>query len=241
MASYTIQLKDRIELADGTIGFICSKPNNFTYTAGQFGGLFLLNSTEKEAKHKIRSLTLASAPYETDLLFATRFRGSAYKQTLIDSAFGSDLRLNGAFGSFTLHPDTNIPAVFLTGGIGVVPARSIILQATRDKLRQSISLFYANRQPEDAPFLQELQEIAIENSYVNTIPTMTRPPASTSPWAGETGYITQEMLNRYIPDLHAPIYYICGPCAMVKAMRSLLLTNGISDDKIRTEEFSGYA
>ena len=59
-------------------------------------------------------------------------------------------------------------------------------------------------------------------------------------WQGETGYITKEMIKKYIEDLNSPIYYMSGPPAIVKAMRELLEKIGVSEDNIRFEEFTGY-
>lgn len=69
---------------------------------------------------------------------------------------------------------------------------------------------------------------------------MTKMERSRQAWTGETGYITQEMLQRYVDDLTAPIYYSTGPATLVAAMRNLLNEAGVDDDAIRTEEFTGY-
>ena len=69
---------------------------------------------------------------------------------------------------------------------------------------------------------------------------MTEMEKSSRPWKGETGFITQAMLLKSIGDLERPIFYISGPRAMVAAMRKILEDSGVKDDKIRTEEFSGY-
>jgi Na+-transporting NADH:ubiquinone oxidoreductase subunit NqrF len=64
--------------------------------------------------------------------------------------------------------------------------------------------------------------------------------ASQQSWAGETGHIDKTMLSKYVDDLNAPIYYLCGPASMVAAMRTVLNDAGVDDDDIRTEEFTGY-
>jgi len=59
-------------------------------------------------------------------------------------------------------------------------------------------------------------------------------------WPGERGRVHAEMLKKYVPDLNRPIYYLSGPEGMVKAMRQLLVDLQVSEDNIRTEEFTGY-
>jgi ferredoxin-NADP reductase len=153
---------------------------------------------------------------------------------------GTEVSLDAPYGSFTLHNNPRIPAVFLTGGIGVTPVRSIVLQAAHDNLPHKIFLFDSNRRPEDAAFLGQLMEAQEKNPNYTFVGTMTEMEKSSQKWVGETGYFTKPMLVEYIGDLTLPIYYIAGPAAMVTAMRKTLNEAEVDDDNIRTEEFSGY-
>src|SRR5262249_38343128 len=101
-------------------------------------------------------------------------------------------------------------------------------------------LFYSNRRPEDAAFLEELQKVEQGNPNYKFIGTMTGMQKSRVPWQGETGYVSRQLLAKWIGNLSGPIYYSAGPPAMVASMRQMLTADGISDDDIRTEEFSGY-
>ncbi len=222
------------------MAFRFEKPEGFKFKAGQFGDFTLLNPSETDAEGNIRGFSLASAPYEGDLMFATRMRDTAFKRVLRTMKIGAEVSLDAPYGSFTLHNNTRIPAVFLTGGIGVTPVRSIVLEAAHDNLPHKIFLFYSNRRPEDAAFLDELITAHEKNPNYTFIGTMTDMEESSREWDGETGYITKAMLVKYIGDLMLPIYYIAGPAAMATAMRKTLNEAGVDDDSIRTEEFSGY-
>ena len=153
---------------------------------------------------------------------------------------GTSLKVDGPFGYFTLHRNPARAAVFLAGGIGITPFVSMIRQAAHDQLSQQLSLFYSNRRPEDAAFLDVLAQLAKTNSRFHFIPSMSAMEKSHREWTGETGSIDQEMLNRYLPALLGPMYYVAGPPAMVAAMRQMLTTADVDEDDIRTEEFSGY-
>ena len=240
MAIHRIKLKDRRQIAEGTMAFRFEKPEGFAYKAGQFADFTLINPTETDAEGNIRGFSLASAPYEDFLMFATRMRDTAFKRVLKTMEPGTELTLDAPYGSFTLHNNASIPAVFLTGGIGVTPVRSIVRQAAHDKLPHKIFLFDSNNRPEDAAFLDELTEAQKDNPNYTFIGTMTQMEKSIHAWQGETGYITQAMLLKHIGDLALPIYYIAGPQAMVHAMREILSKAGVDDDNIRTEEFTGY-
>jgi ferredoxin-NADP reductase len=240
MAIQQVKLTRRQEVAFGTMAFHFEKPEGFTYKAGQFCDITLNDPPETDAEGNTRGFTLASAPYEDDLMVATRMRDTAFKRVMKTMEPGTAFSLDAPYGSFTLHNNASIPAVFIAGGIGVTPARSIILQATHDRLPHKIALFDSNRRPEDAPFLDELMEAQRKNPNFTFVGTMTAMGKSVEAWSGETGYITQKMLAKSIPDLNLPIYYISGPRTMVAAMRKVLNASGVNDDNIRTEVFAGY-
>ena len=236
----TIKLKSRIEVAAGTTAFHFEKPPQFTFVPGQAGDFLLTNPPQTDKEGDKRSFSLASAPYENDLIVATRMRDTAFKRSLETIPLGTELVLDAPWGELVLHEDTSIPAVFLTGGIGITPVRSIVLQATRDKLNQKLVLFYANRRPEDAAFLDELQQAEKENPNFTLVATMTKMAGSSKPWQGETSLIDQAMLKRHLKDITVPIYYISGPPEMVDAMQKMLSSADVKSGNVRAEEFSGY-
>ena len=78
------------------------------------------------------------------------------------------------------------------------------------------------------------------NGRYKLICTVTKPEKARTPWHGETGRISIDMLSKWIPDLSGPVYYIAGPPGMVTSTREMLIGSGISEEDIRAEEFSGY-
>ncbi|MEP6776514.1 MAG: FAD-dependent oxidoreductase, partial [Chloroflexota bacterium] len=235
-----VKLTKREDVADGTMAFHFEKPQGFLYRAGQFGDFTLIDPPETDAEGATRGFSLASAPCEKDLKIATRMRDTAFKRVLKKLPYGTQLKLDAPYGSFTLHTNSAIPAVFLTGGIGITPVRSILVEATKVALTRRILLFYSNHAPEDTAFSEELRAVAAKNPQFTFVPTMTKMEHSRDKWTGETGYVTKAMLERYIDDLTVPIYYCSGPATLVSAMRELLTEAGVSEDNIRTEEFVGY-
>ncbi len=233
-----IKLKSKKEIATDTMEFRFTKPEGFTFKAGQFADYTLIKPTETDTEGDIRGFSLG-APCEEDIIFTTRMRDTAFKRNMKKMPIGTEVIFDGAYGSFTLQNNTKVPAVFLSGGIGITPVRSIVLQATNDKTEHKIFLFYANKTPKHAAFLDELTEAQTANDNFKLIPSMTDVDGSKG-WKGETGFFTKEMLQKYIGDLSLPIYYISGPASMVTSIRKTLNDAGIDDDNIRTEEFSGY-
>jgi ferredoxin-NADP reductase len=119
-------------------------------------------------------------------------------------------------------------------------ADSTVQQADRDRLSQNLCLFYSNRRPEDAAFLDTLTTLETTDLDFRLICTMTEMSKSKKEWKGETALIDKEMLCRHLANLQGPIYYIAGPPTMVTAMRETLVSAGVGEYDIRTDEFVGY-
>lgn len=240
MAIYTIKLKDKKEIAAGTMAFSFGKPDGFTFKAGQFADYTLINPAETDAEGNVRGFSLVCAPYEEDIMFATRMRDTAFKRVMKNMEIGTEITFDAPYGSFTLQNNTKVPAVFLCGGIGITPVRSIALQTAHDQTAHRLFLFYANKTPRDAAFLDDLTKAQKENPNFTFVASMTEMEGSDQKWDGETGFFTKAMLEKYIDDLSQPIYYISGPASMVTSIRKTLTEAGVEEDNIRTEEFTGY-
>jgi ferredoxin-NADP reductase len=240
MTPHEVKLLRRETVAAGTMAFHLEKPADFQFKAGQTIDLTLIDPPETDSSGDTRAFSLVSAPHENELGIATRLGRSAFKRVLSQFPPGSPLRITGPFGSFTLHKNPGRVAVFLAGGIGITPFFGIIKDATHQKLPHALFLFYSNKRPEDAAFLNELRELEQANSRFRLVGTMTEMDRSGAAWDGEKGYIDAAMLTRHLGDLSGPVYYLAGPPAMVAALRKVLEEAGVDEDDIRTEEFSGY-
>lgn len=240
MAKVTTKLVKKEVVASGTMAFHFAKPEGWQFVAGQTIDLTLINPPQTDAEGNTRTFSIASTPFEPNLMIATRMRDTAFKNTLKDAEVGLEIEMDGPFGSFNLHKDTSKPAVFLAGGIGITPFRSMIINATQAHLPHQIYLFYSNRTPEDTAFGDDLKHAQAQNPNFHLIQTMTQLKPDNTPWTGEKGYINAEMLKNHLSDLDLPIYYIAGPPPMVASLKQVLIETGISEDNIKFEEFPGY-
>jgi ferredoxin-NADP reductase len=228
------------EVAEGTIAFHFEKPTGFKFKAGQFADVTLVDPPETDAEGNTRSFSIASPPFENELVFTTRMRDTAFKRSLKKVPLATEVKIGPAAGSFTLHKNRAKPAVFLAGGIGITPFLSIVRQAHHDRLPHKLYLFYSNRRPEDTPFLDTLQNLEKTNPNFHLICTMTEMSKSKKEWMGEVAPIDREMLSRNLTTLQGAIYYSAGPPAMVAGMKEMLVRAGVDEDDIRTEDFAGY-
>ena len=239
-AHYLVKLRKRTEVAERTTAFAFEKPANFVFKAGQFLEITLTSPPETDSEGDSRAFSIASAPHEEMLMVATRMRDTAFKRVLGGMPLGAQVKVEGPFGDLVLHNNPARAAVLLAGGIGITPFRSMVVRAAKEQLPHHLFLFYSNRRPEDAPFLEELKSLERRNPNFRFVGTMTDMARSGRSWDGETGYLDHEMLSRYLEGAASPIYYIAGPPAMVTALREMLNHAGVDDDDIRMEEFAGY-
>lgn len=237
---YKTKLIKKEEVVEGTMAFYLERPEDFNFIAGQYMTVSLLNPPETDNEGNSRFFSIASAPNEKHLMFATRMRNTAFKRVLKNLPTGSEVKITGPSGSFFLQKEFSRPTIFLIGGIGITPVFSILKNITYEKLPHQLFLFYSNKRPEDAPFLKELKNLEKENQNFKLVATMTEMENSKRSWQGETDSINAGMIKKYINDLKSPIYYTAGPSSMVKAMKELLEKAGVQNNNIKFEEFSGY-
>ncbi len=240
MPPYKTKLNAQKTLCAGTAAFYFEKPEDFQFQAGQFVNFTLLNTGGTDLEGNTRALSIASAPHERNLMVAMRLRTTAFKRSLHSLPLGSELLLQGPYGWMTLPRDTTRPVVLLAGGIGITPFRSLIWSEAESLSPRKILLVYSVRVPEEAAFVEELRAMEEYHKRYKLICTVTQPEKARTPWEGETGRISIEMLSKWIPDLSLPIYYIAGPPGMVSGVRRMLIGAGIAEEDIRAEEFCGY-
>ncbi len=230
MARHEVALKGHEGLAEGTLGFRFEKPAGFAFRAGQSVSLTLLDPPA-EPNSARRTFSLASAPFEDELLVATRMReGSAFKRALLHLSRGARVKLTGPLGAMTLHEDAARAALFIAGGIGITPFRSMLRQAEHDRLEHALYLLYSNRRREHAAFLGELEDLARRNPRFRLLAHM----------SDADGLLDEPAVKRFAGEAASPVYYLAGPPPMVAAMKTVLATGGVRPDDVRSEEFFGY-
>lgn len=152
---------------------------------------------------------------------------------------GLQVTLEPPRGNFVLPQDKSKPIVFLGGGIGITPFRSMMRQATDEGLPTPITLLYSAQVPEAIVFRHEFERLPRQNPHLKIITTVTSPEKGQEPWMGETGLIDAAKIQAHVDDISSAIFYSCGPPPMVQAMQDLLKEMNIAGDQIRVERFTG--
>ena len=234
-----LTLVKKQEEARGTVSFFWKTDLLLTWKPGQY----LYYNLDLQKNASVRHFTIASSPTEEVIQLTTRIRGeSLYKQTLNKLEIDSVVDASGPRGDFVLDQERDTPQIFLAGGIGITPFRSIIKFATDKGLKTPIHLIYSNGTPDDIAFKSEFDEWTKVNPNFKVSYTITK-PEGVNGWNGLTDRIDADMIKTLITDhqsLTTSSFWLCGPPAFVSGMQDELAKLNISGDKIEIEQFTGY-
>jgi ferredoxin-NADP reductase len=213
------------EIAD-VVSFIFTPEEGFTWQAGQFLTLFVPH--ENPDSHGTEHFfTIASAPYEGIVQITTRLTGSTFKNALNALPLGATLEAKEPEGEFVLDNPVG-EYVFIAGGIGITPIRSILKQLDHEGKPISATLLYGNR-TEEAVFKDELADIAAKNPHLK-IHYIISPEQ-----------IDDVTVRKYIPDVTTPTFYISGPEPMVEALEKTFAEKlGLTEEQMVRDYFPGY-
>jgi ferredoxin-NADP reductase len=207
------------------------------FRPGQFFYVTLLDPPYTDARGPRRHFSIVNSPNEKGTLaLTTRLRDSGFKRSLRDLPIGAAVEVGPIAGRFTLPEDRSRPLVFIAGGIGITPFRSMLRYVQEERLDYRITLLYSNRDRGSAAFLDELEALAAQNPYLRLVLTMTDDPA----WRGERRRIDAALLREYLGDPAANVYYLAGPPALVEAASQALAELGVDAAGIKKENFVGY-
>lgn len=212
----------------GVMSFWLQPEEQVTWQAGQYGHYILPELSAEVEEGNDRYFTVSSAPFEEHLAITTRIRQSAFKQALGAMNEGDSFELeDGSVEGDFVVTDWSQSYVFIAGGIGITPFRSMLAQADHDDQSIKATLLYGNRSL-PAVFQSELESIA------------SRQPDFKMQLVVDPEQIDEAIIRKAVPDLHAPHFYLSGPKPMVKPVIELLKSMGVAQDNITKDFFPGY-
>ncbi len=234
-----IALKERHQETDDVISFIFDlRGQPIEYRPGQFVWYELDELAFPDPRGKRRHFTLSSAPTEQGVvMFTTKMRGSGFKETLRHAPIGYELTLETPRGNFVVTDNETRTHIFIAGGIGITPYRSILRHAADAHTPIHATLFYFNRTPREVVFRQEWQAFEAALPSFELVHVFSEPEDG---WTGETGRLDEAMLQRHAPNFRESLLWVSGPPPLVNAYADMLKQLGVADDAIRKDNFTGY-
>ena len=218
----------KIEVAPDVYSFIFKCPKDFKWIAGQFIQITLPHENFDDRGIR-RYFSIASAPFEKNIMVATRIQlknSSSFKKAFYNLIPGTVIESAEPKGKFIVEKQDK-KIIFIAGGIGITPVRSLIFDLNyRDKLKD-VDLLYSNRD-DNIPFKTEIEDIKKKNLSFNIYYFL-------SP-----NVISEETLSKIYTKFPNSYIYISGPPAMVSGISDLIILKGINKDDIKTDYFPGY-
>ncbi len=234
-----LRLKKIIRLSPDVYEFAFATNRTISFKPGQFMEWTLAHE-HADSRSVRRYFTLASSPTEREVKVGVKFYApaSTFKKALISMGEGESLVASQLSGDFTLPRNKKKKLVFIAGGIGVTPFRSMIKYLLDKRERRSITLLYANKTPADVVY-SNIFTMAERDLGIKTIYAFTDKNAQL-PY-GAVSIIDAETIRREVPDYFDRLFYISGPQGMVTAFKETLLEMNIPRSQIKTDYFPGFA
>ena len=228
-------------IAANTMEFRFTANKKIQFKPGQFL-LWTLPHKQTDMRGHRRYFSIASSPAEDHIAIVTKFadKSSSFKKALRELPEGRTVMAASLDGDFVLPKDTNQTCVFIAGGVGIAPFRSMIKDMLERKIRRPITLLYSNNNADEICF-QELFDMAATALGVKIVYTLTDLDRLPSNWAGRTGYVNAAMIRDEVPNHQNALYYISGPDPMVRGMKRTVRGMEIASSQIKADYFPGYA
>ena len=206
----------------------------FDYVPGQFLTLHI----EPRGIPTSRSYTIASTPTWRDRIEITVKRedhGLVSRWLHDELTVGEEIDVEAPNGTFVFTGKEADSVMLIGGGVGVTPMMSIARYLTETRWSGKIYLILGFRVPRDFIFREEIA--ALQSSNANLAVTVTMSSPGDEPWSGAVGRIDARLLAATVPDIATHRAHICGPPAMMDAVKVALTGLGIAEANIKTEAF----
>lgn len=234
-----LNLKEKREIGPGIYEFKFSSPLKPQFTPGQYME-WTLPIERPDVRGNRRYFTIASSPNE-DLMIGVKLSeaSSAFKKELLNLSYNLKVVASSLAGDFTLPADKDKKLVFIAGGIGITPFRSILKSLLEEQEKRDIVVFYTSLSEKEFVFKDVLKE-AEEKLGIKVVYVITDEKNIPENWKGEKGFITEDMLKKNVSELKERLFYLSGPSKMVDSYKKLLGDSGVSWQNITTDYFPGY-
>ena len=222
-----LTLAEKKKEAGNAVSFLWKSDSPVSWTPGQFLR-YSLPHEDIDKRSADRWFTISSAPHEGYMMLTTRFAesGSSFKKALQNMSIGGVIEAEGPAGDFVVE-DPSHEMVFIAGGIGITPYRSILLDLAYRELPMNVTLLYANR-GNDFIFKKELETLAETHSTF------------TIHYFVEPNRIDEDEIRENISGIEKPLFYLSGPEPMADALEKILAQIGVPDEHVERDYFPGY-
>lgn len=230
----------KIKIANDTLEFSFLSDRQLAYQPGQYME-WTLPHTHADSRGSRRWFTLASSPTEKELKLGVKFyeRSSSYKAAMLGIDKNSVVVAAQVAGDFVMPHNKNKKLVFIAGGIGVTPFRSMIKYLLDKNQPRFIRLIYAARDEADFAY-QDIFEMARQKLGIKTLYVVSSNFSQIKQPNTMRATISNKLIKQLIPDYADCIFYISGTHHMVEDCQVILRDLGVKRSNIKVDFFPGY-
>lgn len=237
-----LRLIEKKQENSDTVSFLFKPEESLIYKAGQYLRYHIENPSPDE-RGENRFFSISSAPFENVVRLSTKFslKGSTFKKDLQAFSRGDTVEVSGPYGKFSVE-NTDQEYVFIAGGIGITPFRSILLDWDHNNLPIKATLIYATRNQE-ALFKEELLNLAEKHNgfkIYQIISGNIEKPSKEINLTLLKGRVDGNLIKKLIPEMQNKIYYISGPEEMVMELEEVIWNLGVPEENTKRDYFPGY-
>jgi ferredoxin-NADP reductase len=234
-----LKLRRKSKIASDIVDFVFRPSQKLIFEPGQYME-FTLAHAKPDSRGNRRFFTLASSPTEENLHLGVRFyaNSSSFKKALYRIDGRAKIMAGQVGGDFTLPKDPRQKLVFIAGGIGITPFRSMLKYLLDMNQRRDIVLLYANRTADEIAYKDILGE-AQTKLGIKALYTLTSRKAVPRNWRGLVGRIDEHMIQTVVPDYEERTFYLSGSLEMVRAYEHILKNMRVKNGQIKKDYFPG--
>lgn len=234
-----LKFRRKRKIASNVLDFVFKPSQRLQFEPGQYMEITLAHA-RPDSRGNRRFFTIASSPTEEALHLGVRFaaRGSSFKKALYQIDGQANIIAAQVAGDFTLPQDARQKLVFIAGGVGITPFRSMLKYLLDLQQPRDIILLYTNSTSEEIAY-QDILDEAQTKLGIKVFYTLTNLATIPYNWSGLIGRIDERMLRRAIPDYQERTYYISGPPAMVRATEEILCNMQVRKSHMKKDSFQG--
>lgn len=233
--TYKLKLVRKEEILRDTFALYFDKNDSgIKFLAGQFVTVSIPDLNTSDGRGNERHFSIANTPHEENIEIIIRKSGSDFSNALLNLPIGSQLLFDeprGEIHSKKIADSPFIP-VFIAGGTGITPVRSIVQDLDSKNIDMKIILFYANRSVESAVFLNEFETLRLEKNNFTFIPILEEVSDTIKT---EKGFFSEEIFKKYVSEIDKHVFYVTGPPMMLSEAIKVLVNSGVPDEKIFIE------
>ena len=236
---FMLTLLEKNKLGEGVYEFAFATDRRFGFKPGQYLE-WTLEHKYPDNRGNRRYFTIASAPGEETVNLGVKFYEpmSTFKRALMSMKEGDTLSASHIAGDFTLPKDPKRKFVFIAGGIGVTPFRSMVKHMIDTNDTRPTAILYANKTASEVAY-KDLFDEAQQKLGAKVVYALSDERA---PVAGYySGKIDAALIAKEVPDYRDRTFYISGPHGMVEAFKDTLSQMGVPRWHIKVDFFPGFA